>query len=95
MPHDVHVSSLVVHARPDRLAEIEQALAGVADVELHGSSPAGRIVVTLETATEGLVLERLSMIRDLPGVLGASLVFHGIDRDEPSGKGKADELDAP
>ena len=68
MPDEIHIATLVVHSRPERAR-------AVAD-RLHGGVEAGKLVVTLETASEGETMERLSGIQALDGVLAAALVFH-------------------
>jgi nitrate reductase NapD len=78
MPAELHVTSLAVHARPQRLAAVAEAIRALPGAELHASSPQGKLVVTLETPGEGEVLARLEVIRALEGVLSAHLVYHGI-----------------
>ena len=84
MPAELHISSLVVHARPEALDAVQVGIDTMAGAEVHGRSPAGKIVVTLESPDEAGILERLADIRALPGVLSAALVFHQVDRPEPT-----------
>ena len=79
MPSELHVSSLAVHARPERLAPVCAGIGALEGAEVHLTTPAGKIVVTLETADERQVLDRVEAIRALPGVLTVALVFHRID----------------
>ena len=65
---EVHISSLIVHAKPDRLADIQAAIVQLPDTELHASNDQGKIVVVLETETEGAILERIDRIGALPDV---------------------------
>ena len=76
MNNEVHISSLVVHAHPARIAAVVEALARFADLELHAVDPGGKMVITLETNTQATILERLEQITRLPGVLAANLVYH-------------------
>ena len=76
MPDEVHISSLVVHSRPERAAMIADHLQRLPGVDVHGGIELGKLVVTLETATEGEIVERLNTIQLLEGVLAATLVFH-------------------
>jgi len=76
MPDEVHISSLVVHSRPESAHAVAERLCGMAGVEVHCATAIGKIVATLETATEGEVVERLNAIQVLDGVLAATLVFH-------------------
>ena len=79
MPEQVHISSLVVHSRPGRVEAVAGHLRGIAGVGVHGGIEEGKLVVTLETATEGEIVERLNRIQTLAGVLAAALVFHHVE----------------
>ena len=75
---EAHVSSLVVHVRHEHLAQVRAALVGVPGVEIHAEG-GGKLVVTLETTSEGDIVARLSEISLLDGVLSAALVFHHFE----------------
>jgi nitrate reductase NapD len=79
MPEEIHISSLVVHSRPERAPAIARHLEGMEGVAVHGGIEAGKLVVTLETATESQVVERLNVIQLLDGVLAATLVYHHFE----------------
>ena len=79
MPDEFHVSSLVVHCRKESAAEVATALRAIDGMEVHGGVPEGKLVVTLETATEGEIVERLNQVQLLKGVLAATLVFHQFE----------------
>jgi nitrate reductase NapD len=75
----LHVTGVVVHARPEALPGVTGALAGMPGVEVHGSSPVGKVVVTLEGEAEQDIVDRLGLIGELPGVLSAALVYHHFE----------------
>ena len=79
MLDEVHISSLVVHSRPERARAVADRLRGMAGVCVHGGTELGKLVVTLETASEGETIERLAGIQALDGVLAAALVFHHFE----------------
>lgn len=79
---ELHIASLAVHARPERLEVVRAQLDNVPGVEVHGASPLGKLVFVVEAAADAGILERLTAIRDLPGVLAAHLVFHRILPDD-------------
>jgi nitrate reductase NapD len=87
LPVELHVSSCVVHARPERLDHVRRDLAALPGVDVHGTSAIGKIVVTLETTDEQGIVDRLDVMRDLPGVLSTVLVFHRVEPlpSEPEG----------
>ena len=68
MTGELHISSLVVHARPATLAAVCAAIARLPGAEVHASNRQGKIVVTLETSDEGGVLARLDQIGRMGGV---------------------------
>ena len=51
---EYHVCGVLLTARPEQAAAVEQALLGLAGVELHASA-GGRLVVTLEGPSYGPV----------------------------------------
>jgi periplasmic nitrate reductase NapD len=75
-PPSVHISSLVVHGRPERAQAVARHLRALRGVAVHGGVEAGKLVVTLETATEAEIVARLNAIQALDGVLAATLVYH-------------------
>ena len=79
MPEEIHISSLVVHSRPWQAAAVAARLREMPGVEIRGGVEAGKLVVTLETANESEVVERLNAIQVLDGVLAATLVFHHFE----------------
>lgn len=85
MADELHVSSLVVHGRPERLETIRLALARLEGVEIHAAAPSGKLVVTLETTSEQQIVAQLATITLLDGVLSATLVFHQVEPIKPGG----------
>ncbi|AWN39567.1 chaperone NapD [Methylobacterium durans] len=71
-----HVTGLIVHARPEHLSEVLAVLRVIPGLDVHGDSPTGKIVVTLETRSQDDVVQRLGEIGELPGVLSTALVYH-------------------
>ena len=83
MTADVHISSLVVQARPDRLDEVSNAIV-MRGGEIPASDPDGKLVVVLETESEQTISDFLNEVAVMPGVLSANLVFHHIDEQDPA-----------
>lgn len=78
-PPDAEIASVLVQARPERLAQVEAAIAALAGCEVHARDPKGKLVVVIETSNAGAVGSTLNTIALLPDVFSASLVFHAID----------------
>ncbi|MBB3018181.1 nitrate reductase NapD [Microvirga lupini] len=79
MNGECHISSLVVHSRPDQVQSILEGIRSVQGAEVHGGADTGKLIVTLETDTESQVVERINAIQLLDGVLAATLVFHHFE----------------
>jgi len=75
---DTHLSSLVVHVRPERLAEIRSVVLD-AGAEIPAEDPSGKIVAVMETADETAITRFAEELALRDGVVAANLVFHLID----------------
>lgn len=84
-----HIASLVVHCRPDRAASLESAIALLPGAEVPTSDRAGKLVVTLESASEQRIARQLEEIGAMPGVLSATLVFHHVESATTTTEGAA------
>jgi periplasmic nitrate reductase NapD len=87
MPDRFHISSLVVHSRKERAAGVAAAIGAMQGMQVHGGVAEGKLVVTLETASEGEIIDRMNAVQVLDGVLAATLVFHQFEpssSDQPS-----------
>lgn len=78
----MHISSLVVHCRPDAIDSVIPAIEEFPDASVPEHSEEGKLVVLLETYNEGAVMQRISALEELSGVISVALVYHQID-DEP------------
>ncbi len=76
---EVHISSLVVHVRPQGLMAAKCRIASLPGTEIRGESALGKLVVVLETGTSAQVTDRIEQINEIPDVLGSSLVYHQFD----------------
>lgn len=83
----VHISSLLVSARPSALDDVEQQLTRINIAEVAHIDPRGKVIVTLETEDESAIVQALTDIQLIDGVVSAALVFHQVDDDG--------DLDAP
>ncbi len=75
MPRELHLSSLVVHARPTHVAHAAAEIETLGG-EVHAMSDSGKLVVTLETDDARKLSDAVTQIQLLEGVLAATLVFH-------------------
>ncbi len=84
MPEEHHISSLVVHTRPDRLDGVRAEIARHPGAEIHGESAQGALVVVLEAGSQAQISDFIEAISALPQVLSAALVFHHFEAAEPA-----------
>jgi nitrate reductase NapD len=77
----INISSVILGARPECVSEVRLALMTLAGVEVHAAAEDGRMIVTIESADEGATVASFEAIRQLPGVLSASLVYHQYETD--------------
>ncbi|WP_448188255.1 chaperone NapD [Azospirillum sp. sgz301742] len=78
MGRELHISSVVVHARPEAVPAIRPVMAALSGVDIHAEA-GGKLVLTLETESEQTIVEHLNTISLLDGVLAATLVFHHVE----------------
>ena len=78
-PPGGEIASILVQARPERLAEVEAAIVALAGCEIFGRDPRGKLVVVVDAPDAGALGTTLNTLALLPDVYSASLVFHAID----------------
>jgi len=77
----IHISSVIVGTLPAQSADVQRALAGLLGVEVHAVAADGRMIVSIESVGDDVTLSHFETIRQLPGVLAASLVYHQYETD--------------
>jgi nitrate reductase NapD len=74
-----NVIGVLVHGAPDRREAIGAALAEMPGVEVHEAFGDGRFVVVAEDVPGRYASDSLMAFHQIPGVISAALVFHGVD----------------
>lgn len=72
---ELHIAGVVVHAMPQRVRDVAQAVAELAGARVHAVAPAGKVVVTVEGPTSQDVADAVLRMQVVPGVLSAALVY--------------------
>jgi periplasmic nitrate reductase NapD len=75
----VHIASLLVHAKPEHLEEILATVRTFAGAELHATQHPAKLVVVLESAEEHAIGRCVDALHAAPGVLTVSIVSHLIE----------------
>ena len=77
----MNISSAIIHARPGSVALVQAGLATLAGVEVHGISPEGKMIVTIETEDDGSNAATYDLIGQLDGVMSAAMVYHQTESE--------------
>lgn len=86
MSQEYHVTSLVVHATPKALQQVEANILALMGADIHAITPEGKLVITLEGSSQRVILDNIEAINALSGVLSASLIYHQVDPLEQESK---------
>lgn len=78
----IHIAGLVVHTRPESLKRVSAGLARLPGAEVHAADPRGKLVVTLEAASDGKIADLLNFIPEIPGVIACTLAHHHSESGE-------------
>lgn len=78
-PPGCEIASILVQARPERLAELEAEISALPGCEIHGRDARGKLVVVAEAPNAGSLGTMLNTIQSLRDVYSAALVFHAIE----------------
>ena len=82
MSKDVlHISSLLVRANPEHVQQVLAEIAKLPGSEVPMTDETGKIIVTLETPSESEIVDSLTTLQLIDGVVSASLVYHQADSD--------------
>jgi nitrate reductase NapD len=76
------ISSLVVQAKPELLAQVKNQLESLPETEVVGQSEQGKLVVLLDTRDNRRAADRITQIQNTPGVLSATLIYQYDDHHE-------------
>jgi nitrate reductase NapD len=76
MADELHISSIIVQARPEQAAAVAAHIAGLQGAEIHERVGDAKLIVTLETPGSHEILARMEEINSLPGVISTALVYH-------------------
>lgn len=75
----MHISGVLVHAKPDRLPQIRDSLSHIDGVEIHAGNEEGKLIVTVEREDEGATASVFEQFYQIPGLLSATMVYHHFE----------------
>ncbi len=77
----LNITSIILGVAPKDAAEVNALLIAIDGVEVHAIAEDGRMIVTIESGDEDNTSNTFEMIRQLPGVISAALVYHQYESD--------------
>jgi len=77
----MNIAGVLVNSHPDHVDSVKQRLAAIHGVEVHATTPEGRIVVTVDEDNLDTLADTFRQFHDLSGVLSASMVYHHFETD--------------
>lgn len=77
----MNISSIIVYAKPTELSSVRGNLEQISGVEIHAVTDDGKLVVTIETDTDGETASTFDRINVMGGVMSAAMVFHQFESD--------------
>ena len=80
----MHIAGIVVQTRPEQIDAVRASLAVVPGLEVHGTHPDGRLVVTIEAEGRDSVADALITVHSTPQVLSACMVYEQSDTEPAS-----------
>ncbi|WP_019645415.1 chaperone NapD [Novispirillum itersonii] len=76
MTEELHISSIVVHCRPEHADALSRQILALNCEIAPTEDSHGRLIVLVERSTVRQVADVLDTLQALPGVLSALLVYH-------------------
>lgn len=77
----INISSVILGVLPADTAVVSKSLSGLEGVEVHAVGEDGRMIVTIESGDADNTSTIFEAIRQTPGVISASLVYHQYESD--------------
>lgn len=71
----MNISSAIVYARPGTESALRAHLSMLPGVEVHAASEDGKIIITLESASERSAVDQYEAIGRREGVLNVAMVY--------------------
>ena len=77
----LNITSIILGVAPKDAAEVNALLIAIDGVEVHAIAEDGRMIVTIESGDEDNTSNIFEAIRQTPGVISASRVYHQYESD--------------
>ncbi|MBI5449795.1 MAG: chaperone NapD [Gammaproteobacteria bacterium] len=77
----MHLSSLIINVRPEKLSQVRSRIEAAPLTEVHLADASGTLIVTVEAADLGVLVEVVEGFRDIDGVLCLTPSSHYFEED--------------
>lgn len=79
---ELHISSCVARVRPEALDRAIPAIEAIIGCPISASDRGGRVVLVMEGAHTGALLDQMDKIREVSGVMNVEMVYqHAEDEN--------------
>lgn len=75
----MNISSLIVDVQPAHLLSAQVTLSAWPGIDVHAATPEGKLIVTIETDTDGETTDTFSRIAAVAGVMSVAMVYHQFE----------------
>jgi len=76
------IYSVVIYTKPENLTSVSAELEKIEGVEIHGSNPEGKLVVTLDHPNRSYCSDTLMDFHNIPGVLNSAFIYEYFEEEE-------------
>ncbi len=77
-----NICGVLVMTNPETIAMVEGNLNAINGVEVHASSPEGKLVVTVEDTVDESCINSVGSLTTVDGVISTSLIYHHSEPEE-------------
>ena len=77
---ELHVSSLIIHVKPEKSSSLTDGINAIHGAELVTITEHGKAIVIVEAANQGQIMKCIDQINELDGVVHTSLVYHEFEK---------------
>ena len=72
---ELHIASCIARVRPESVDMLVSPIEAITGGPIAAKSYDGKMVILMEGASTGALLDQMDQIRDLPGVLNVEMVY--------------------
>jgi len=77
----INISSAILGVLPADTMQVSKQLRELGGVEVHAVGEDGRMIISIESGDEDNTSNIFEVIRQMPGVISAALVYHQYESD--------------